>query len=54
MCMSTKVVRTHIDYADAALTDLRKEKIEVNRERKRLYVSLLPDAAFKIKVLLQA
>lgn len=54
MCMSSKVVRAHIDYADAALTDLRKEKIEVNRERKRLYVSLLPDIGFKVNVLLQA
>lgn len=38
ICMASRVVRAHIDWGDASLTELRKEKIEVNREKRRLYV----------------
>lgn len=36
ICLSSRVIRGHVDWADGALTELRKEKIEVNREKKRL------------------
>ncbi|KAF8342653.1 ATP-utilizing chromatin assembly and remodelling N-terminal-domain-containing protein [Cantharellus anzutake] len=36
MCLFSRVIRGHIDWADTSLTELRKEKIEVNREKKRL------------------
>jgi bromodomain adjacent to zinc finger domain protein 1A len=39
ICIASRVIRAHIDWADASLTELRKEKIEVNREKRRLYVS---------------
>ena len=38
ICIASRVIRAHIDWADASLTELRKEKIEVNREKRRLYV----------------
>ena len=37
ICIASRVIRAHIDWADASLTELRKEKIEVNREKRRLY-----------------
>ncbi|KAF8310996.1 hypothetical protein DL93DRAFT_2083951 [Clavulina sp. PMI_390] len=36
ICIASRVVRAHIDWGDASLTELRKEKIEVNREKRRL------------------
>lgn len=49
ICIASRVIRVHIDWADAALTELRKEKIEVNREKRRLYVSQpLGDAFYSI------
>lgn len=36
ICMACRGVRGHIDWGDASLTELRKEKIEVNREKRRL------------------
>lgn len=36
ICIACRSVRAHIDWGDASLTELRKEKIEVNREKRRL------------------
>jgi hypothetical protein len=36
MCLDTKLIRQYIDEAESTLTEYRKERIEVNRERKRL------------------
>ncbi|KDQ09270.1 hypothetical protein BOTBODRAFT_58767 [Botryobasidium botryosum FD-172 SS1] len=36
LSVTSKMVRTHMEACDLALTELRKEKIEVNREKKRL------------------
>ncbi|KAF9512921.1 hypothetical protein BS47DRAFT_1329990 [Hydnum rufescens UP504] len=36
ICMAARIVRGHIEWGDSSLTELRKEKIEVNREKKRL------------------
>jgi len=36
VAIACKPIRAALDGAEADLTDLRKEKIEVNRERKRL------------------
>lgn len=36
ICIACRGVRGHIDWGDASLTELRKEKIEVNREKRRL------------------
>jgi bromodomain adjacent to zinc finger domain protein 1A len=41
LVLSSKFVRGYIDDCEAELTDLRKERIEINREKKALYVDAL-------------
>jgi hypothetical protein len=36
ICTASRVIRSHVEWADSSLTELRKEKIEVNREKRRL------------------
>jgi bromodomain adjacent to zinc finger domain protein 1A len=38
LVLSSKYVRGYIEDCEAELTDLRKERIEINREKKALYV----------------
>lgn len=38
ICTASRQIRTHVEWADSSLTELRKEKIEVNREKRRLWV----------------
>lgn len=36
ICTASRQIRSHVEWADTSLTELRKEKIEVNREKRRL------------------
>ncbi|KAJ1311804.1 hypothetical protein OPQ81_010269 [Rhizoctonia solani] len=47
LAMTSRPIRTFMDECDARLTTLRKEKIEVNRERKRV-AELLEEAGVSV------
>jgi bromodomain adjacent to zinc finger domain protein 1A len=49
LVMGTKVVRTYIEESELRLTELRKQRADVNKERKALYVTVFLDPTVHIR-----
>lgn len=41
LAVSSKSIHSHLEHCEEQLTALRKEKIEINRQKKQLYVDYL-------------